>query len=234
MSIEPYLLLCIIFLMFKEDSTKLVRVNGVQVANSHSKRVTIGDRSRVISKNDSHSRYQKRIFNKTFLSQIVQSKRGETFKQREVKEHFEQSRRHHESNELNHFPSNDRKNQRNETGDLAMVDMLWSVLKRGKMLGHIEEEIREFEDPASYWSLLNEVMSEGELFVEIGGCRTAYRVAMDWRNRHSSIIALLFREMYTRVSHFYVLVSLLLYSLGPTWEPLGGLLGSASSPLYGR
>eukprot|EP00106_Octopus_bimaculoides_P015302 XP_014782744.1 PREDICTED: uncharacterized protein LOC106878137 [Octopus bimaculoides] len=74
-----------------------------------------------------------------------------------------------------------------------MVDMLWSVLKRGKMLGHIEEEIREFEDPASYWSLLNEVMSEGELFVEIGGCRTAYRVAMDWRNRHSSIIALLFR-----------------------------------------
>ncbi|CAI9725744.1 Hypothetical predicted protein [Octopus vulgaris] len=98
--------------MFEENSTKLVRMSGVQVANSHSKRVTIGDRSGVISKTDSHSKYQKRIFHKTFLSRIVLSKRGETFKQREVKENFEQSRRHHKSNELtNHFPSNDRKNQ---------------------------------------------------------------------------------------------------------------------------
>ncbi|CAI9725747.1 Hypothetical predicted protein [Octopus vulgaris] len=98
--------------MFEENSTKLIRMSGVQVANSHSKRVTIGDRSGVISKTDSHSKYQKRIFHKTFLSRIVQSKRGETFKQREVKENFEQSRRHHKSNELtNHFPSHDRKNQ---------------------------------------------------------------------------------------------------------------------------
>lgn len=109
MSIEPYPLLCIIFLMFKEDSTILV--NGLQVASSHSKRVIIGDRSRITSKNDSDTKYQKRIFNKTFPSRIVQSKHGDTFKQREVKQNYEQSRRHQNSNELNHFRSNDRKNQ---------------------------------------------------------------------------------------------------------------------------